>query len=356
MKKIICLIESLGSGGAERQLSYLASQLKQRGYEVEVWTYFPNDFYLYILEEAGVKWRYINNTQSKFRRLFVLWRELVKASPNVVIAYLDSCTTIACMIKCLGAKFKLIVSERNTTQKLVLREKIKFFLYRWADYVVPNSYSQEAFICKSYPNLISKIHTIINFVDVQHFVPCEHSYRRSIIVVATIWPPKNTLGFIKALKILKDRGLVFHVRWFGKVADQSEYYNECANLVNELDMQSHITLYPKSANILLEYQNADIFCLPSFYEGTPNALCEAMSCGLPILCSSVCDNPRYVSEGINGYLFDPNDVYDMAKAIAKVLSLTPEEITYMGRTNRQTALSMFNMETFKEKYLNLIEQ
>ena len=52
MKKVICLIESLGSGGAERQLTYLASQIKGRGYNVEVWTYYPNDFYAPIF---GIK-------------------------------------------------------------------------------------------------------------------------------------------------------------------------------------------------------------------------------------------------------------------------------------------------------------
>lgn len=50
-------------------------------------------------------------------------------------------------------------------------------------------------------------------------------------------------------------------------------------------------------SIEVEYRKADVFCLPSLYEGYPNVVAEAMSCGLPILCSNVCENPYIVEEG-----------------------------------------------------------
>ena len=61
----------LGSGGAERQPTYLASQLNGKGYEVQVWTYYPNDFYANVLLDAGVKWRYLADAQSKVRRILI---------------------------------------------------------------------------------------------------------------------------------------------------------------------------------------------------------------------------------------------------------------------------------------------
>ena len=64
MKKI-CLVESLGSGGAERQMMGLAVLLKQEGYDVEVWYYAPNHFYCKNLENEGVKFRYILEAQNK---------------------------------------------------------------------------------------------------------------------------------------------------------------------------------------------------------------------------------------------------------------------------------------------------
>ena len=66
--KIICLIESLGSGGAERQLSGLAVMLKQQGYEVEVGYYIKNEFYLSRLQDNGVASYYLPQAASAKKR------------------------------------------------------------------------------------------------------------------------------------------------------------------------------------------------------------------------------------------------------------------------------------------------
>ena len=71
-KKILCIIESLGSGGAERQLTGLAVMLKEQGHEVEVVYYCKKEFYLPFLEENGVKGVFLSTAVSKFRRLFAI--------------------------------------------------------------------------------------------------------------------------------------------------------------------------------------------------------------------------------------------------------------------------------------------
>ena len=68
-KKIICLIEDLCSGGAERQLTGLAVLLKEQGYDVEVWCYYPNNFYLQTLVDGNVPYRYIPKAESKKKRI-----------------------------------------------------------------------------------------------------------------------------------------------------------------------------------------------------------------------------------------------------------------------------------------------
>ena len=58
--------------------------------------------------------------------------------------------------------------------------------------------------------------------------------------------------------------------------------------------------------------------MSSFYEGTPNVICEAMSSGCPI-SSDVCDNARNVKENENGFLFNPRSPEDMAKKLEEAL-------------------------------------
>ena len=61
-------------------------------------------------------------------------------------------------------------------------------------------------------------------------------------------------------------------------------------------------LKDKLSKIRDVYLNADYFCLPSFYEGTPNALCETISCGLTLVCSDVCNNSTYAQKGENVFV------------------------------------------------------
>lgn len=354
MKRILCLIDSLGSGGAQRQLVGLASLLKESGHDVEVVWYHRNDFYRKDLEKNQVAYKNIIKG-NKFSKLFFVCQEIKRFKPDTVIAYIDGPTIISCLLKMFGLKYRLIVSERNTTQKLNIKDKIKFFLYRWADVIVPNSYSQETFLNTHFPNLIKKTKTITNFTDTNFFIPKVNKQESSILnilVVARIVPSKNVLGFIKAIANVKDRG--FHnisVQWFGKPFTE-EFYNKCLTLRDSLNLQNVFQFKQETQNIKTCYQNANIFCLPSFHEGFPNVVCEAMSCGLPILCSNVCDNPQIVRDNENGYLFNPHSIEDMTEKIILMLSSTHR--VSMGAKSREIAECSFSRKTFIEKYSDII--
>ena len=82
---------------------------------------------------------------------------------------------------------------------------------------------------------------------------------------------------------------------------------------------------------------------------------EAMSCGLPILCSNVYENPHIVEDGVNGFLFDPDNVEDMVLAIKKMLSLTWDRRKEMGKRNRELCLSRNSEKAFLKSYVKLID-
>ena len=356
MRKIVCIIESLSPGGAERQMVYLASELKKAGNDVEVWTYYPNDFYLPILRENNVFYRYIPEATSKSQRIFVLRNKLNQTNPDVVIAYLDTACIVACIIKALGAKFKLIVSERNTTQTLTLRERMKFFFYRFADCIVPNSYTQGVFIKRNFVNLKDKVSVITNYIDTDRFVPCNktsQSQTLRIIVVGRIMPQKNPIALMLAIKMLQDNGMAVKVTWFGKSYDE-QYLQSCEQSARDLNIESAFAFKSPVQNIAEEYPKYDVFCLPSIYEGFPNVLCEAMCCGLPVVCSDVCDNPIIVKAGENGYLFNPKEVTDIAEKIEKMALLSMEQRAQMGARNRKRILDTFSKHTFVNNYVSLL--
>lgn len=358
MKKIICLTESLMPGGAERQMANLAVLLKQQNYNVSVWTYYPHDFYRSLLIENNVEYKYIPEAKGKLNRLPVLYELMKQAKPDCVIAYLDTACMVTCCLKALGLKAKVIVSERNTTQSLTLRERLKFFLYRYADCIVPNSETQASFIKGHYPSLARKVTTITNFVDLDKFVPESHTFKDKkldIISVGRIMPQKNPLLLIRAIGELRADGLDISTDWYGNVYEQ-DLYQECLLHVKRYGIENHFRIHDASPNIVSKYQESDAFCLTSIYEGFPNVLCEAMSCGLPIICSDVCDNPSIVKNEENAFLFKSNNIDELKAAIRTLYHYSAEKKMEMAKASRLLAEKQFSKSLFVNKYKTLINE
>ena len=80
-----------------------------------------------------------------------------------------------------------------------------------------------------------------------------------------------------------------------------------------------------------------------------------MACGLPIICSNVCDNSIYVKEGFNGFLFNPNDINSICDALKKMLSLSDVEYLDFCHRSREQAVQKFSKERFIQSYIKLIE-
>lgn len=359
MSKILCFIDNLGPGGAQRQLVGLASFLKEKGYDVTVAFYDDNRFYVDLLKTNGVPYVYLEKAKKTTFRIWHVARYIRKTMPDVVIAYLETPSICACIARLFNHRFKLVVSERNTTQHTGRNEKIRFNLFRIADYVVPNAYSQETYMRTTFPKLANKIVTIPNFVDLEHFVPPLERRRREvpeIMIAASIWPSKNTVGFIDVVAALKTKGYRFHISWYGLNTKHIDYINQCRQKIERFGVADCIELKEKTTQIKERYQNADYFCLPSFYEGTPNVICEAMACGLPVVCSDVCDNSKYVIEGENGFLFNPKDTNSIVAAFERLFALTKEEYKSYCHNSRTIAEQKLSKDAFVNAYLKLIKE
>ena len=122
----------------------------------------------------------------------------------------------------------------------------------------------------------------------------------------------------------------------------------------KLGLEDTVRLLTKTKEISIKYQDADYFCLPSFYEGTPNVLCEAISCGLPVMASNVCDNSLYVHENENGILFNPSDPEDIANKVFSLMSQDGESYQSFRNKSRQIAESVLSKSVFLKKYLYIL--
>jgi len=99
----------------------------------------------------------------------------------------------------------------------------------------------------------------------------------------------------------------------------------------------------------------DVFCLTSDFEGTPNAVLEAMAAGLPVIATRVGGIPRLVQDGVNGFLIEPGDVHGLTEALRALLR-NPQRARQMGAAGRKRAEAEFNCDVivprFEQYYLD----
>ncbi len=352
--KVLLLIDAMPLGGAERQMSYLAIGLKKAGHRVRLVTFFDldNGYFKDLLKE-DIHTEVYEKGKNPLIRAFVIRSIVNNFKPDMTVAYKFGTTVAACMAQCLGKRFNLVVSERNTTQQLTAKEKLKFVLYRLATYIVPNSFTQAKFIEKHYPNLLSKIRVITNMVDTQKFRPPLERPKNPIPVVLTtarVSPQKNITNYIKAIKIIKDKGIKARFEWYG-YRSSDNYLEEIKKLASELNVEEMISFNDSVNNVVELYHKADIFCLPSLFEGFPNVLCESMSCGLISLASNICDN--MVIQMDTNFLFDPKDPNDIADKIENAIYFPEDLKRNIMEKNVHRIYSLCSESVFLDKYAKL---
>jgi glycosyltransferase involved in cell wall biosynthesis len=91
------------------------------------------------------------------------------------------------------------------------------------------------------------------------------------------------------------------------------------------------------------YRRADVFCLPSFAEGVPVVLMEAMAMRLPVIASALMGIPELVEHGVSGFLVRPGRADELQDALA-ALAADPALRAAMGAAGRRVVLEAFNIE------------
>ena len=356
----------------------LAICLKRRGFEVEVLTYWPDDFYADLLVEANVPLVYVPS-YNRLHLILAMRRALRKPKSDIVVAFLSGPSRLVELASLPRRDFALIVSERNLdVSGRTLRRMVDYFLHRFADAVVSNSHAQRDRIKQLAPHLEQNTYVIINSVDLEYFKPAtspkqNRPYQLHILVLARLEPQKNPFGLLEAVAVVRhdSPGLDLVVDWYGGPTLTDEqldlrwakkpyeervgYYRQLEESIARKSLQERFRLHPAAQNVIPLYHEADVVCLPSFYEGTSNVICEAMACGIPVLASRVSDNPRLVKEGRNGFLFDPSSPQDIANVILRFAATSPAARRTMGLEGRKMAETMLSPDLFANRFIELID-
>jgi glycosyltransferase involved in cell wall biosynthesis len=364
--KILCVIDSLGSGGAQRQLVELAKGFKEKGHGVSFLTYHNFPFHNPVLEKHKI---FITCLQEDnyVKRLFKLRYFIRHGKYDAVLSFLEAANFICEFAGMPFRRWKLVVGERSANPGISNSLKLK--LYRWfhvfADYVVANSMANLQLVRSVNPLLTDKkLKVIYNTIDLNIWKSIDDfSFKKrskiNLVVVASHYYLKNLNGLLDALMLLsKPERLKIVVDWYGdRIA---EPYNDSSIVdafkkINSNNLDHAIYFHPATHNIKRIIQESDAVGLFSFYEGFPNVVCEGMACGKPVICTAVSDIPDILSHDAN-LLCDPADPKSIAKSLRYLINLTHEQLTQIGKKNEEIARLKFNKEYIISMYLQLFNK
>ena len=134
--------------------------------------------------------------------------------------------------------------------------------------------------------------------------------------------------------------------------------NELERLAAELGVGDRLEL-PGSVGqdaIREYYARADLFALPSFAEGLPVVLIEAMAMGLPVVASHITGIPELVEEGVSGLLPTPGRGDELTDALAKLVETGPERRAEMGRSGRAKVEAEFDVAETARRMLAIFAE
>ncbi|HVB59363.1 MAG TPA: glycosyltransferase family 4 protein, partial [Candidatus Acidoferrales bacterium] len=118
--------------------------------------------------------------------------------------------------------------------------------------------------------------------------------------------------------------------------------------VAELGLQNSVRFTGYQPDLLPWLALADICVLPSYYEGLPVAVVEALASGKPMVATAVDGTPEVLTDGETGLLVPPGDSASLAKAIIQMLA-NPEQRASMARKGHERVLELFGKDVMIER-------
>jgi GalNAc-alpha-(1->4)-GalNAc-alpha-(1->3)-diNAcBac-PP-undecaprenol alpha-1,4-N-acetyl-D-galactosaminyltransferase len=363
--KLLFVIDNLGTGGAQRQMVNLAIGLTTRGHQVRIFCYSPGDKLAQPLRDAGVSiaW-HEKHSRYSLDVIFALYNSIVSEHFDILLSFLSTPNFYSLIAGRLakGRKLPVIVSERfcDLPEGMSLMERLVRQTYRLADHVVVNSHHQMANFAQKYPFLHNRISRIDNGYDLTTFVPPTiepDNQPMRILCIASVSPYKNGLCVVEALNILhKKQPKMFCVTWIGHrmmMGERLIYLREMESKIEKYGLGEYWQWLDPRTDIVKQMHQHDVLVHASYGEGSPNVVCEALSCGRPVILSNTLDHPRLVEDGQNGYLFDWRDPSALAEKIRLFSELSHEERSNLGKKGRQFAEAHLSMGRYLDEYERL---
>ena len=360
--KIIQLLFSLASGGAEKFVVNLSNELLKKGHDVTICILRsdsdPKMVFNKQFLDTKVHFHSLGlSTGFSYKKVKLVEHYLEQELPDVVHCHLNVIPFIY-RFAYLHKDIRFVHTIHSVAEKasgLKMQYYVNRFFYK-NDILKPVTISKEcdkSFVEYFHLNNTScidngcpKIVASDLFKDVESEVA---SYKKNVntpvfVHTARCAPEKNQRLLIESFNQLYNEGLDFTLLVLG-----AGYFEEKSK--NLIDLACpNIHFLGEKKNVCDYLLCADAFCLSSIYEGLPIALIEAMSCGLSPICTPVGGIPDAIIDGRTGYLSSNLSLESYVNVIKKYLKLPLDSQPIISEYRKR-----YSIEECASRYLAVYE-
>ncbi len=333
-------------GGVEKMVLALAKQMSLRGHTVTVVSLDnlnAKSFYSWPPEVAWIKLG-IGDPESKapwrtrVRRVIALRKLICNLHINTVVGFQIGSFALL-NVASLGLGVRTVAAERNapTLFDFIRYGQFKRFLANLI-LLTANAISVQLESNKVlYPRILwQKMHVTPNPILTSSILKETSSKLKSpkvILFVGRVTFQKNLEVLVKAASTLKEKPII-------RVIGEGDSLNAVIMLARTLKVE--LDLLPFTENLSSFYSEADVFCLPSRWEGFPNVVGEALAHGLPVVGFAGCAGiPSLVENFKSGVVAPGNsDAEALSQALAQALSYDWDP-TVVRRATEKFSLKYF---------------
>lgn len=172
----------------------------------------------------------------------------------------------------------------------------------------------------------------------------------NILFMGRLEKRKGTYNIIESAKFIQNPNIVIDLYGDGEI-------EKCEKLINDNNLSQKVKIKGWISGSQKEevFQNSDVLILPSYHEGLPMSILEAMSYGLPIISTPVGGIPEAVEDGVNGFLIQPGDSKALAEKI-DLLANDKELREKMGRESYKIAKEKFDINVIIKQLQGIYDE
>ena len=322
---VLQLISSVGKGGAEKLLIDLlkfTSKLPESkiGFFVVILNNFIDLDIIKELEGSGFKVYLFNRKQGHKhpKYIFKLLEILKSNNIDVIHSHDKGSRDLSMICKCFKPGLKLIYTAhciKNTDKQ----NKIQLYLNK--RFIDMNIAVSEAVLSNFIANGKTNVIKIYNGIEIEKFSSVKNKNNtkeleniRIINVARLNHLVKGQDVLIKALKVLKDRGINFSCSFIGGLHEYDKpSFEYLRKLIQDLGLEERIVFLGGRNDVPELLSQHDLFVLPSRFESFGLVILEAMAAGLPVIVSDNEGPMELIHHGKNGLVFERKTIWILQK-------------------------------------------